>query len=255
MLLTQHWGTGEPVVLIHGFLGRARLWGPLAEALAHRFHVVAVDLPGFGRDSARSAPDRIEAFSQTVVATLDDLGVESCHLIGHSMGGMVAQQIALDVPDRVERLVLYGSAGSGRLSRRFEPIADSIERMQRSGVSAVGLGIIQSWFVSGARARNFPICAAGIDDVSLETAVAALQAIECWDVRARLPELACPCLVIGGDRDRSTAPEDFIELYRALPRSALCVLPACAHAAHLECSEWFNSVVLQFLSMGEPFPA
>lgn len=253
MLLVERTGAGAPVILVHGFLGSARMWAPAAAHLARSFDVIAVDLTGFGRDTARTAPDRIEDFARDVVDTVDDLAVGRFHMIGHSMGGMIAQQIALESGSRLMRLVLYGTAGSGRLPRRFEPIAATMDRMRTDGVRAVGQGVVRSWFTAGEKAAGFASCAADARDVTLDTAIAALTAIDRWDLRPSLDKLTMPCLVIGGDADRSTPPEEMLGLYRSLPCAELCVLPHSAHAAHLERADLFNSAVGQFLTTAGTF--
>ena len=252
MLHGERTGAGVPVLLIHGFLGSARMWAPLTSHLASAFDVVAVDLPGFGRRTAQAAPDRMEGLAQAVIEVADSIGIERFHLVGHSMGGMVAQQIAYDWPDRVLRLVLYGTAASGRLPLRFEPITATIDRMRIRGVKDIGHDIVRSWFATGEKASGFAHCAAGVDTVTLATAVAALTAIDRWDLRPSLAQLAQECLVIGGDADRSTPPEELIALYRLLRHAELCVLPRCAHATHLERPDLFNEIVGRFLATALP---
>ncbi|MEK7412966.1 MAG: alpha/beta hydrolase [Planctomycetota bacterium] len=252
MLLVERTGAGAPVILVHGFLGSAGMWAPVVSHLARSFDVIAIDLPGFGRDTAQTAPDRIEDFARVVIDTVDGLKLGRFHMIGHSMGGMIAQQIALECGSRLMRLVLYGTAGSGRLPLRFESIAVTIARMRTEGVRTVGRGIVRSWFTAGEMATGFAPCAADVCDVTLDTAVAALTAIDRWDLRSSLDKLTMPCLVIGGDADRSTPPEELLGLYRSLPRAELCVLPHRAHAAHLESVDLFNSVVGQFLMTADP---
>lgn len=249
--MVERTGAGAPVVLVHGFLGSARMWAPVAAHLARSFDVIAIDLPGFGRDTTRTAPDRIEDFARLVIDTVDGLELDRFHMIGHSMGGMIAQQIALEFGSRIMRLVLYGTAGSGRLPFRFESIAATIERMRADGVRTVGRGVARSWFTEGERATGFAGCAADVYDVTLDTAVGALMAIDRWDLRSSLGKLTMPCLVIGGDADRSTPPEELLGLYRSLPRAELCVLPHRAHAAHLEGADLFNSVVGRFLTTAD----
>lgn len=245
-------GRGIPVVLVHGFLGSARMWSPLASHLRSSYEVVAVDLPGFGSRTSQTAPDQMERLATAVVEVADRMGIERFHLAGHSMGGMVAQQMARDWPARVQRLVLYGTAASGRLPHRFEPIAATIDRMRSHGVSAIGRDVVRSWFVAGENAAEYADCAADVDRVTLATAVAALTAIDQWDMRASLSGVSQPCLVIGGDSDRSTPPEELLALHRLLRDTELCILPGCAHAAHLERPDLFNSIVTRFLSTAPP---
>jgi pimeloyl-ACP methyl ester carboxylesterase len=245
MLPIKRWGNGgEPVVLVHGFLGSADVWGPAAALLGRSFEVIAVDLPGFGSHTAETSPDRIEDFAHAVLDTATRLRLDRFHLIGHSMGGMIAQQAAIDGAGRIAKLVLYGTTDSGALPHRFEPITATIDRMRARGVVAIGQEIARSWFADGVAPAG---CLAAVDNVTIESATAALTAIHRWDLRPRLQELNMPCLAICGDRDRSTAPEEMLLLYRRLPRAQWCVLPGCAHAAHLERTDMWVEVVDRFL--------
>ncbi|MBP8298373.1 MAG: alpha/beta fold hydrolase [Burkholderiales bacterium] len=224
------------------------MWAPLVARLQDSFDIVAVDLPGFGRDTARTAPGRLEDFARAVIDTVNECGLDRFNLMGHSMGGMIAQQVALECGSRIDRLVLYGTAGSGELRHRFEPIEASIQRLRVDGVRTVARSIVRSWFIGGEADPGFELCAAATVDVRLESAIAALTAITLWDMRPRLGELTMPCLVIGGDSDRSTPPDELLALRRGLPRAELCILPGSAHAAHLESTYLFNAVTGKFLT-------
>ena len=106
MLNYQRHGSGPPLVLQHGFLGGAGDWLPLFATFGRHFDVIAPDFPGFAGSGAIEAPDSVAGFADALLGLLDELGIERTTLLGHSMGSMVALQIALDHPDRLERLVL-----------------------------------------------------------------------------------------------------------------------------------------------------
>ncbi|MFT5173619.1 MAG: 2-hydroxy-6-oxonona-2,4-dienedioate hydrolase [Gammaproteobacteria bacterium] len=248
MLNHHRYGNGRPLVLQHGFLGGGGYWAPQLPTFGRHFDVIAPDLPGFAGSAHIEAPTTIKGFSSALVALLDELNVEQSALVGHSMGGMIALQTALDHPQRIERLVLYGSACTGNLPKRFETFDTSIARLRDDGVEACAERIVPTWFVEGDKAPNFAMCHEAGRGTSVDSAVRALGALREWDVYERLGELRMPVLVICGDRDRSTAPDESYRLHEAIAGSQLCVLPGCAHNVHLERPELFAAIVLEFLS-------
>lgn len=102
-------GQGQTLVLVHGFLSGLHYWDKQIEKLSTHFDVIAMDLPGYGGEVAKTGHNSISDFALSVLKKLDDMGIQNFHLIGHSMGGMIAQEIALSAPQRVTRLVLYGT--------------------------------------------------------------------------------------------------------------------------------------------------
>lgn len=243
-------GNGPPLVLQHGFLGGCGYWVPHLATFGRHFDVVAPDLPGFAGSGAVEAPDSVEGFATALLGLLDDLGIERTALLGHSMGSMVSLQIALDHPERIERLVLYGSACTGNLPKRFETVEESVARIEEKGIEVCADFIVPTWFVDGEAAAYFPMCREAGRGADTGAAVRALRALARWDVCARLGELSMPVLVICGDRDRSTAPDQSYRLFEGIPDARLCVVPGCAHNVHLERPEIFSSVVLDFLTAG-----
>jgi pimeloyl-ACP methyl ester carboxylesterase len=253
MLNFRRAGRGRKVlVLQHGFVGGSGYWAPVMAHLEPYFDIVAPDLPGFAGSSQIPAPDSIEGLAGALLELLDRLGIERFALLGHSMGGSVAQQLALDHPARIERLVLYGTAASGDLPGRFETFEESIRRVEQDGIAATAERIAATWFVHGRAAAFFPLCAEAGRGAALEAAIACLRAIPRFDVRARLGEIDMPTLVIGGDRDRSVALAQLIQLQVGIRGAQLCIAPGCAHNVHLEKPDLFNRVVGDFLLAGEP---
>ena len=100
------------------------------------------------------------------------------------------------------------------------------------------------------RDENFELREAPMPARDTETAIRALRALGTWDVCERLGEVSAPTLVICGDSDRSTAPDQSYRLWEGISHSRLCIAPGCAHNVHLERPELFSSVVLDFLTAG-----
>ena len=242
-------GSGKPVLLVHGFLGGARHWPAVMDALSRGHEFIALDLPGFGASGPQPVCRSIGEFAARAVELMDHLGIRSFALLGHSMGGMIAQQLALDYPGRVEKLVLYGTAPSGNLPGRFETFEESIARIEREGIAGVAERIPATWLRAGSAHPAYPLLREIASGASAEVAAAALRAVGKWDVRSRLAELRMPALVLTGDRDRSTPPEEAFALWRGLPDARLCIAPDCAHAVHLDNPALFYQVLGDFLGV------
>lgn len=248
MLSHRRHGSGAPLVLVHGFLGGSAAWVPQLGHFGAHFDVIAVDLPGFAASGDKPAPESIAGFAAAVIELADQLKLPTFLLLGHSMGGMIAQQMALDHGARIERLVLYGTAASGDLPGRFETFEESIARLSAIGIEAGGQKIAQSWFVDGDQAPYYPMCWQAGQGLTTAAAITALRAIGRWSARERLHELRAPTLVIAGDRDRSTPPAEAYELWRRIEGAQLCIVPGCAHAVHFERPALFNEIVGTFLT-------
>jgi pimeloyl-ACP methyl ester carboxylesterase len=240
-------GKGATLVMQHGFLGGGGYWVPQLGGFGQTFDVIAPDLPGFAGSADRPAQDSIEGMAGAVVALIGGLGVDRFHLLGHSMGGMVAQQIALDHPGRVTKLVLYGTAPLGDLPGRFETLEASIARLETAGVEATADRIVRTWFVDGDAAPYYPLCREAGRGTGAEAAVKALRGVKRWDVRSRLGELKMPTLILCGDRDRSISLDQAYALKEGIASSQLCIAPGSAHNVHLEKPELFSQVVRDFL--------
>jgi pimeloyl-ACP methyl ester carboxylesterase len=243
-------GAGPTLVLLHGYLGGSLQWQTEIEALRHRFDVIAPDLAGYGDASHLAAPGDIAAHARSVLATLDPLGVDRFHLLGHSMGGMVAQEIVHLAPARVQRLVLYATGAQGSIPGRFETLARSRERLSEDGVQRTTRRTCATWLLEREASPAFEPLAALAARAGEQAARAGLSAMEGWDGRERLAAIQQPTLVLWGERDRSYGWAQIEALWRTIPHASLAVLPDCAHALHLERTALFHALLLDFLSPG-----
>lgn len=244
---TRH-GKGKSLVLLHGFLGGTAYWVPLVTGLKHAHDVIAVDLPGFAGSARVPAPDSLGGYAKAVLELMDALGVKTFMLLGFSMGGMIAQQAALDYPRRIEKLVLYGSAAVGDLPHRFESWEASITRIEREGVEPTADKTVATWFVEGKNHPFYNDCREACRGAHAPSCITIMRAMQKWNNVGRLAEITTPTLVIVGDKDRSTKVSDSIVLWEGIPGAQLCVLPGCAHGAHMERPDLFNKVLMDFLA-------
>lgn len=235
-----------PLVFVHGFMGGSAQWEAQRTAFADR-EVFAVDLPGFGARAGEAAPTTIPGFAEAALAEIDAAGIGAFDLLGHSMGGMVVQEMAVRAGDRVLRLVLYATARSGDLPGRFETFETSKRRAAEDGAAATARRMSANWFAAGADDPAWPACAALAERASSQAIAAGLDAMAAWEGIGTLGGIACPALVLWGDRDHTYSWRETEALWRGLPGSSLAVVPGAGHAVHLEAPALFNALLARFL--------
>jgi pimeloyl-ACP methyl ester carboxylesterase len=237
----------QTLVFVHGFLGGSAQWNRQRSVFENDFDIVTVDLPGFGANHELEAPSRIGDFAAYVFHRLDAAGIERFHLLGHSMGGMIVQEMARQQLARIDRLVLYGTGPVGAMPGRFEPIAVSKRRAGEDGVEATASRIAATWFLEGSNAEGYADCAEIARQASMQAILAGLSAMESWSGVDFLPRISAPTLVLWGDGDRAYQWSQPEQLWRTIPGARLAVIPGCAHAVHLEKPGLFNAVLQDFL--------
>jgi len=240
--------TKQTLVFVHGYLGGSQQWTEQVAALSEHFNVITPDLPGYGLNNKLQAPESIDGFAGYVLEQLDKQGIDHFHLVGHSMGGMIVQEMVSRVPQRVKKLVLYGTGPVGIMPGRFESLEESKQRLISEGVESNARRISAKWFVQGEKCCSYQACADIAIKASLQAALAGLTAMEDWSGTASLAGIASPTLVLWGDQDQSyqwALPE---KLWREIPDASLSVVPGCSHAVHLEKPHLFNAILLDFLT-------
>ena len=236
-----------PLVFVHGFMGGSAQWDGQVAALAG-VPVIALDLPGYGKNAHLEACCDIVDFAHWALDELERQNVARFHLLGHSMGGMIAQEMAALAPDRVARLVLYGTGGQGVLPGRFETIETSKSRVATDGVRNTARRIAATWFLDCEQAPGFEACAAIAQMAGKQSLLAGLDAMNRWDGEARLNDIIAQTLVIWGDRDRTYPWPQVQKLWQAIPNTSLAVIPNCAHVPHLESPDVFNAILKGFVT-------
>ena len=240
-------GAGKPLVLVHGYLGGSAQWKDQINAFSPTHDVIAPDLPGFGQAAHLPGPSRIADFADAVMECIDGLGIGRFTLLGHSMGGMIVQDIAARHGDRLEGLVLYGTGPLGLMPDRFEPIKTSMARLEADGVRATADRISATWFQNGMAASGY---AATRDIARLaqpQAAQNALIAMREWDGRDALAHIEMPCRILWGDQDRSYRWPQVNALWNGIAGAELATIPGASHAAHIEKPLLFNTIVQDFL--------
>jgi len=239
-----------PLVMVHGFMGGSAQWAHEVSQLSDTREVIALDLPGFGANSHLDAINTIGGFADWIIAQLDEKGVQEFDLLGHSMGGMIVQEVAYRVAKQIRKLVLYATGAQGVLPGRFETIAESKSRAMADGAQVTARRIAATWFLQRHEAPAYSNCAQIAERASLSAILAGLDAMQNWSGEAALPELTPETLIIWGDSDRTYAWEQTAVLWQSIRNARLAVVPACAHAVHLEKPNLFEAILRDHLDHG-----
>ena len=241
----------KSLVFVHGYLGGGAQWAGQLRAFGDHFHVLTPDLPGFAGNNKAIPPETIRGLAIDVLDQLDKIGVTHFHLVGHSMGGMIVQEMVALAPARIEKLVLYGTGPVGLMPGRFETIEESRNAVRERGVEATGRRIAATWFLHGESGQGYPLCVELALQATEQAALAGLSAMETWSGVAALADIKSPTLVLWGDGDRAYLWPQPEQLWREIDGAQLAVIPGCSHAVHLEKPHLFNAMLQDFLGSGE----
>jgi 3-oxoadipate enol-lactonase len=241
-------GEGLTVCLLHPVGLDCNCWGALVAVLAPRYRVLRVDLRGHGRSDTPPPPYSLGDFGADVHALLRQLHVAPVHVIGLSLGGMVAQVLALEHPDDVRSLVLADTNSTlGPEARRA--MVERGEAARRGGMTSILESTLSRWFTPGFMGSEV------VDETrrrliadSVEGWAATWRAISELDTEPRLPEIRVPTLVIIGECDLSVPVARARAMADRIPGAAFHVVPGAPHMAPLERPNLFNPPVLKFLA-------
>jgi 3-oxoadipate enol-lactonase len=242
-------GSGAPVVLVHGVGGDSSNWDGVASRLVAKFRIVKVDLRGHGRSAPIRAPCTVEDLACDVTDVLDALGVHACRLVGFSLGGQVAQSIALQAPDRVEKLVLI-SAVAGRTESERAGAASRVKLLRDKGTAAIAESNRERWFTDEFRRRHPDKVEARVQQVLRSDPESYLHAFTVFataDLGARLDAIRAPTLIITGESDVAATPRMAQLMHDRITNSELRVLPALRHSLLVERPDLIADLLLDFL--------
>ena len=238
---------GFPLVLVHGFLGSAQMWEPQIEYFKKEYRVITLDLPGFGKSNKSDSCNNIVEMAQIVIDCLKKRGIEKFYLLGHSMGGMIVQEIAKIVEQQVSKLVCYGTGPIGEMPGRFESIDKSREKLKKIGLEKTAHRITKTWIVKEENSKYFYLCSNAGKATNLEAADNALLAMKKWNGLDNLKNIKTKTLIIWGDHDKSYNFDQVDFLNKNIQNSELKIFKGCSHNAHLEKPDEFNNCLKDFL--------
>jgi 3-oxoadipate enol-lactonase len=246
------WGKrdGEPLLLIPGLGADRRMWACQHLVFGLRHRCIALDNRGVGRSGKPAGPYALTELADDAIAVLDAEGIDSAHVLGYSMGGAVAQLMAVLYQDRVRTLTLAATACRHRAWRR-DLLADWQRLATERGIHAMARQAFP-WLM-GPTVRRFASWLNLLWPIILNQPAAAfasqVEAILSTSDEPRflLSEISAPTLVITGSQDRLTPVEDAEELASLVPGARLVVVPGAAHGLAMEAAPAFNENVLRFL--------
>ena len=156
------------------------MWCFQKDYFSKNFRVIAPALPGFGESYNAQSLNSINAMAKKIIEILDEKKIEKFNLIGHSMGGMIVQEITKLIGDRVNKLICFATGSIGDIPGRFETMDQTREKLKREGTEMSFSRVPPKWFVKGDKDKNYFLCANAVKNVSLETADNALLAMKNW---------------------------------------------------------------------------
>jgi 3-oxoadipate enol-lactonase len=238
-----------PVVVLSNSLGTTlAMWEPQMAALCERFAVLRYDHPGHGEGRGAHTARSLEALGRGVLALLDERGLERVSFCGLSLGGAVGMWLAVEAPERIDRLVLACT------SARFGVPASWLERaatVRAEGMEAVADRILGFWFTPATQrdrpelVREYRAMMVSADP---EGYAGCCEALSAWEPGAALGTITAPTLVLAGSEDPATPPAQAEAIRDAIPGARLHVLPGAGHLANLEQPEAFNRLLLDHLT-------
>jgi len=241
-------GKGFPLVLIHGFLGSSKMWEPQIKFFKDHFRVITPDLPGFGKSNKAKSHNNIQSIANLLLDCLDEKKIDKFYLLGHSMGGMIVQEMAKISGNKIIKLICYSTGPRGEMPGRFETVDQSRENLKKNGLEITAKNIAKTWFVKGEEAEYFDICIEAGKQLSIETVDNALVAFKNWDGVETLKNIKNETLIVWGNKDKSYNLDQVQTLNKNIPNSSLFIFEGCAHNVHLEKPEEFNRTILNYLN-------
>lgn len=247
-------GSGEPLLLIMGLGYSHAMWHRSIAPLSQHFRVIAFDNRGVGASDAPEGPYPIATMASDAAAVLDAAGVESAHVFGVSMGGMIAQEFALSYPRRVRKLVLGCTACGGPKAVRAEKEATDIvlNRGTMTPEEAVGIAVPFIYDPGTPRERieeDLAIRRTALPSNAAYTA--QLMGILSWQSYDRLSLIAAPTLVIHGTSDRLVPPGNGTLIAEMIPGAKLVLVENASHLFTTDQPEASHGAVLAFLGAGD----
>jgi pimeloyl-ACP methyl ester carboxylesterase len=248
-------GRGEPLLLIMGLGSASDMWYRLLPEFQSRYRTILFDNRGVGRSDPPHGHYSIVTMASDAAAVMDAAGVESAHVLGFSMGGFIAQEFALNYPERVRKLILASTACGGR-----EVVWAAPEVL--TALAAKDVKTREEGFWSTAPYNYEAATPRALMEEDLEVTLrhplkresyqAQLQAIMTWEGSySRLKNLDVPTLVLHGDRDQLIPTENGRILARAIPNAELVLIHGAGHRFMTDKLEASREAILSFLDKGK----
>ncbi len=242
-------GHGPSVMLIHGVGANLSSWDGIVPALAEHFTVVRLDLRGHGRSGHIRGRCTLDDFVRDVVDVLTACGITRAHVVGFSLGGLIAQGLALAHPPMVDRLVLL-SAVAGRTPDEKARMRERVAVLRDQGIEAISGASQERWFTPAFVARHPDLVRKRMEELHSNhqpSYLAAYTAFATSDLGDRLHAITHLTLIATGEHDAGSNPRMAQFMHEQVRGSRLHILPQLRHSVLVEAPEQVAALVLEFL--------
>ena len=254
MLNDEMTGKGETIVFLHGALVSLRMWDKQAAFFRENYRVLLVDLPEHGGSADTVLPVyRVEKISDAVLALLDKIGIDHYHLCGHSLGGMVAQEIALRRPEQVRCLIL-AETSYGTRTTFSEKIGSDLTKPLMKLMSRKQLIALSEKTYGGVHPSVGAYIGEEMEAYTIGQSRRVMDAAFHYNSRDRLAEIRSETLVLVGEKNKQTHKQGR-EMHRRIRGSEFAVVPAAHHLLNMDNPEAFNRDVARFIAAGGRQPS
>ncbi|MEH1873572.1 alpha/beta fold hydrolase [Nostoc sp.] len=245
-------GTGEPLLLIAGFLCDHAYWSLIMPSLVSHYQVIRLDNRGMGRSSAPENPYSLKLMAHDVAVLLDRIAIDKVHLVGHSMGGQIAQELVLAHPEKVQSLMLLSSLAKG--DRLFNSIIETWGDLCKNVDLKLYQKVVLPWIFTDTF-YSIPGMIEGLIEFAIRypfpPAAHSLnyhsRAMLEFDTTDRLQQIHCPTLVLVGKQDILTPLKFSQQLAQGITNAELLVLNGGGHGFLIESPDAVVSAMLNFL--------
>lgn len=243
-------GSGRPVVLLHGLGNSLYSWEGVARSLRTTYRVIRFDLRGSGESAVPSGPYTPAAFTADLGGLLDELDVEAAHLVGHSLGSLVAARFGVEHPDRVRTLSLI-SGGPGTPEAEREDQREIAESIEREGMADRADAEVESSFSDHTRSTRPELLGLYRELIRANDPAgyaAAMRGMLAFDLRNELDAIQGPTLLVTGEADRVTPPLASFLLAKEIPDAHVVVFPDVGHMVPLSAPKDLAAELHEFLA-------
>ncbi len=265
-LYYEEHGSGEPLLCVMGFATDSTGWLLQVPAFAQRYRTIVFDNRGVGRSAKPTGAYTIHEMADDAAGLLDHLDVDRAHVLGLSMGGMIAQELALRHPHRVRGLVLAATFPEPDVATEeqrkiiFTQMGGSVTEAGEMKIDFTAVNplmffqhllplVFNPEFIQNELPKLMQMFAGALQyGFSLEAIMGQMQAIMAHKATDRLSTIAAPTLVLTGDADRLISPANSDVLARSIPGARLVRVPGGSHGFNIEQPDVFNRAVLDFLA-------